>query len=267
MNLIGVHVRDSFRWPLKLPSKSHPQDAILFNTCNRMQYLCEPKDRDAIFECFDGYDVKPIEYKNIDCVRKLTEMSFGLDSVNKGSMIIRKQMLYAKNESGTKFLKNVVSTVIDVSEKLIPFSGYRKFSSAIQFFKFMGLDKIHIVTSGELVNGGKDCYPYWHTEAFDCDCVIFAGSIKSLPVSTENCTYCINFSFDLQTPRHLIDLTELFDTYVSKGGPQIVDVAPIADLVWYKFENEINKKRMVKDLKDMGFSTTQLSYLLRHNKL
>ena len=60
-------------------------------------------------------------------------------------------------------------------------------------------------------------------------------------------------------------MTELFDSYISRGGPVITNVTPIADLIWYKIENEISKKGLVKDLKDLGISSNEIEILMNRN--
>lgn len=260
MNLIGVHMKEAPMWPLRF-EKTGPHEvpgAILFHTCNRFQYLCEPPQRKEVHEYLrDELKLTPSEYVNKNCVRKLTEISFGLDSVNLGSTIVRKQMLEAKNKSGTRFLKNVVSTIVDVSETMIPYPGYRQFTAAKYFMSLMGIKDVHFVTAGEQVAGGVDCYPYWHPRAFDCEGVIFAGTITFVP-EIEDCKYCVNFSHRFVPPVGLTNLTDLFDSYVSRGGPLINNVDPVADLLWYKFENELYKKNIVNHLKDIGLSVNEI---------
>lgn len=260
MNLIGVHLNSTPAWPVKI-TKEFP-DAILLNTCNRYQYLCEPKDRKDIVECFREFNVKPIEYENKECVKKLTEISFGLDSVNLGSTIVRKQMLEAKNRSGTPFLKNTLSTIVNLSETLVPYPGFRQFTVAKHFFSIIGVKDVHIVTGGEIVAGGKDCYSYWHPDAFNCEGVIFAGSIDRIIHERvpAKCRYCINFSFRF-APIEFDDLTDIFDKYVSSGGPVIENIDPVADLIWYKIESEMNKKSVIKQLKDFGVSSNELEII------
>lgn len=269
MNLIGIHMKEAPWWPIKFGryGPDEIEGAILLNTCNRVQYICEPPQRKEVLKYFSDLKMSPSEYVDRNCVRKLTEISFGLDSVNFGSTIVRKQMLEAKNRSGTRFLKNVVSTIVDVSETLLPYPGYRQFTAAKYFMNILGIKNVHIVTAGEIVGGGKDCYSYWHPEAFNCDGVIFAGSIDSIPdtSSYEDCRYCINFSFRFIPPIGFNDVTELFDSYISRGGPVITNVTPIADLIWYKIENEISKKGLVKDLKNLGISSNEIEILMNKN--
>lgn len=261
MNLIGVHIKTSSRWPIKI-EKQIPS-AILFNTCNRYQYLCEPQHRDEVFECFEKLDVRPIEYVNRDCVRKMTEMSFGLDSVNLGSTIVRKQMLEAKNNSGTRFLKNVVTTIVDASEVMVPYPGYRQFTAAKHFLHMIGFKRVHIITGGEIVAGGRDCFNHWDPNAFECDACILAGSVVRISddVVPEDCKYCINFSFRCKPPKCLTDITDLFDSYISSGGPLITDVRPLADLIWSKIEGDIMKKKFVADLKNIGVSSNEIEHI------
>lgn len=260
-------MKEAPHWPLRF-GKTGPDEidgTILLHTCNRFQYLCEPPQRKYVLQHFNDLKMTPSEYVDRNCVRKLTEISFGLDSVNLGSTIVRKQMLEAKNRSGTKFLKNVVSTIVDVSETLVPYPGYRQFKAAKYFMNILGIKDVHIVTAGEIVGGGQDCYSFWHPKAFECEGVIFAGSIDKIPEDYIDCKYCINFSFRFVPPLGLVDITDLFDSYISRGGPMITNVNAVADLMWYKFENELTKKYVIADLKALGLSSNEIEGIYSKN--
>jgi hypothetical protein len=226
--------------------------------------LCERKDKPHVLECFrdSGLTEHLDMYYDRECVRKLFDISFGLDSMNYGNTIVRKQLLEAKHTGGTPNLKKIVSDVVGISEDLIPIGGYRQFTTAIRFLNNLGLRKVHIVTGGEVI--GQTSRPVWDPESFKCDAVIFSGRFdKRIAEATfdPQCQFCINFNMSAQTPDKFTDLTRLFDSHVSKGGPVITNTRPIADLYWEKIEEGQAKKLMVNKMKSMGISSGEIEAL------
>jgi hypothetical protein len=182
--------------------------------------------------------------------------------MNYGNTIVRKQLLEAKHTGGTPNLKKIVSDVVGISEDLIPIGGYRQFTTAIRFLNNLGLRKVHIVTGGEVI--GQTSRPVWDPESFKCDAVIFSGRFdKRIAEATfdPQCQFCINFNMSAQTPDKFTDLTRLFDSHVSKGGPVITNTRPIADLYWEKIEEGQAKKLMVNKMKSMGISSGEIEAL------
>lgn len=264
MDLIGIHITMAPYWPIRLvnPYKV-PNSAILLSTCNRVQYLCERKDRQHVLECFaDSYIHEPEVYSDRECIRKLFDISFGLDSVNYGNTIVRKQILEAKHNGGTPKLKKIVSDIVGISEDLVPIGGYRQFTTAVRFLNNLGLRKVHIVTGGEVI--GQTSKPVWDPDAFDCDAVIFSGRFdKRFTEATMNtkCQFCINFNMSAQTPQQFTDLTHLFDSHVSKGGPVITNTTSIADMYWEKIHEEQAKKLLVNKMRSFGISSQEIEAL------
>lgn len=268
MELIGIHITKSPVWPVKIvnPEKV-PRSAILIHTCNRVQYLCEGPERKAILECLQESGIHvPDIITGRECMRKLFDISFGLDSLNQGNSVIRRQLLESKNDSGTPRLKKVLTDIVDISNSLIPPRGYRQFEAAIKFFKILGMSSIHIVTGGETI--GKNSYPVWHPDAFKCDAVILVGRVDqrfheaNIPLK---CRYCINFNtrFD---PTGLENITHLFDSYVAYGTPFIVNTDRIADMYWQIYENGLMKKEYVRRMKNMGISSAEISCIFSLEK-
>lgn len=260
MELIGVHISRSPTWPIVLQNPQKvPSSAVLFHTCNRVQYLCEGPERKAILECFREAGVdSPTISTDRECVRELFRMAFGLNSVNYGNTIIRKQMLEAKNLSGTPRIKKVISDVTTIAEEMVPYRGFRQFKSALRFMNLMGIKNVHIVTGGETI--GMESYPVWHPDAFKCDGVILAGRYDTRyyeAIVPMQCKYCINFNtrFD---PVHFMNVTPLFDSYVSFGDPVIQNTDPIADLYWEKFECDLSKRKHIERMKTMGISSGEI---------
>jgi hypothetical protein len=264
MDLVGVHISKAPFWPVRIvnPGKV-PHSTVLFSTCNRVQYLCDRKDRKDVLECLAESGVKEPEiYSDRDCVRKLFDIAFGLDSVNYGNTIVRRQILEAKNVSGTPRLKKIVSDIVSISETVVPVGGYRQFNTAERFLQNLGLRHVHKVTGGETIGENSKCI--WDPDAFDCDAVIFSGRVdKRLTEAnfSHRCKFCINFNMTFRPPERFTDLTSLFDSHISKGGPYVTNVTPIADLYWEKLYSEMSKKDLVSKMKDFGISTNEIEAL------
>lgn len=263
MELIGVHITRAPTWPVTITTPQKiPNSAILFHTCNRVQYLCEGPERRAILETLRD---SGIEHPDIttgkECTRELFRMAFGLDSVNLGNTIIRRQMLEAKNLGGTPKLKRIVADITGISEEMVPHKGFRQFKSAVKFMNLLGIRNVHIVTGGETV--GSDSYPVWHPDAFKCEGVILAGRYDvrfTEAIIPMTCKYCINFNTRMD-PVILTNLTPLFDSYVSHGDPIIHNVDPIADLYWEKITSESSKRSYVEKMKHMGISSKEIEHI------
>jgi hypothetical protein len=263
MELIGTHITRAPMWPVSITNPQNvPSSAMFIHTCNRVQYLCEGPERPLILQTLKDSGIStPDIYTGRDCTRKLFEIAFGLDSVNYGNSVIRRQLLEAKNSSGSSRLRNVVSDVIEIANAMVPPKGFRHFESAIKFMAICGISPVHIVTGGEIV--GKYSYPIWHPDAFKCEGVILVGRYDerfheaNIPA---NCKYCINFNtrFD---PINFINITHLFDSYVSNGDPIITDVNFIADLYWDKYENSLYKRRCIDRMKVMGISSAEIEHI------
>ena len=268
MELIGIHITKSPIWPVKIvnPQKV-PNSAILIHTCNRVQYLCEGPERPAILETLQDSGIHiPDIVSGRDCMRKLFDISFGLDSINQGNSVIRKQLLEAKNTSGTPRLKKVISDIVDISNSLIPPKGFRQFEAAIKFLRILGITSIHIVTGGEVI--GNASYPVWHPDAFKCDAVILVGRVDvrfheaNIPA---RCKYCINFNtrFD---PVGFENITHLFDSYVTYGMPFIIDTDKIADMYWQNYESDLMKREYIRRMKNLGISSAEIACIFSLEK-
>jgi hypothetical protein len=265
MDLVGVHIAKAPFWPVRLAAPAKvPASTILLSTCNRVQYLCERKDRKHVLECFSESGIKEPEiYSDRECIHKMFEIAFGLDSVNYGNTIVRRQILESKNVAGTPRLKKIVSDIVSISETVVPVGGYRQFTTAERFLKNLGLRTVHIVTGGETVGDNSKCI--WDPDAFDCDAVIFSGRLdKRLPEAqfSPRCKFCINFNMTFRPPERFNDLTALFDSHITKGGPVITNVTPLADLYWERLENEDSKRLLVANMKSFGISTSEIETLL-----
>lgn len=270
MDLVGVHISKAPFWPVRLVNSGKvPQSTVLLSTCNRVQYLCEKTDRKYVLECFAESGIKEPEiYSDRECIRKLFDISFGLDSVNYGNTIVRRQILESKNLGGTPRLKKIVSDIVSISETVVPVGGYRQFTTAERFLQSLGLRTVYKVTGGETI--GENSKRIWDPDAFDCDAVIFSGRVdKRLAEAnfSHRCKFCINFNMSFRPPERFTDLTALFDSHVSKGGPVITNVGPIADLYWDKLESESSKRDLVTKMKNFGISTSEIELLLTNNGL
>jgi hypothetical protein len=268
MDLVGVHISKAPFWPVRLVNHGKvPPSTILISTCNRVQYLCDRKDRKDVLECFSESGIKEPEiYSDRECIRKMFDISFGLDSVNYGNTIVRRQILEAKNLGGTPRLKKVVSDIVSISETMVPVGGYRQFTTAERFLKNLGLQTVHKVTGGETI--GENSKPVWDPDAFDCDAVIFSGRIDKRLHEAEfshRCKFCINFNMSFRPPDRFTDLTPLFDSHISKGGPLITNVTPMADMYWEKIHGEIAKRDLIIKMKEFGISTREIESLLGSN--